>query len=58
MMKKDGSIIWVTGAGEFVRREDGSLDIYMGCYREVTAEHEKEEYLHIIEGVGKSSRPS
>lgn len=53
MMKKDGSIIWVTGAGEFVRREDGTLDIYMGCYREVTAEHEKEEYLHIIEGVGK-----
>lgn len=53
MMKKDGSIIWVTGAGEFVRREDGTLEIYMGCYREVTAEHEKEEYLHIIEGVGK-----
>lgn len=53
MMKKDGSIIWVTGAGEFIRREDGSLEIYMGCYREVTAEHEKDEYLHIIEGVGK-----
>lgn len=54
MMRKDGSIIWVTGAGKFVRREDdGSLEIYMGCYREVTAEHEKSEYLHIIEGVGK-----
>lgn len=54
MVKKDGSIIWVTGAGKFVRREDdGSLEIYMGCYREVTAEHEKAEYLKIIEGVGK-----
>ena len=54
MMRKDGSIIWVTGAGKFVRREDdGSLEIYMGCYREVTAEHEKNEYLSIIEGVGK-----
>lgn len=46
-------LFWVTGAGEFVRREDGTLEIYMGCYREVTAEHEKEEYLRIIEGVGK-----
>lgn len=53
MMKKDGSIIWVTGAGEFIRREDGSLEIYMGCYREVTAEHEREEHLRIIEGIGK-----
>lgn len=54
MMKKDGSIIWVTGAGKFVRREDdGSLEIYMGCYRDVTAEHEKSDYLRIIEGVGQ-----
>ena len=53
MRKKDGSIIWVTGAGSFVRRKDGSLEVYMGCYREVTAEHEKDEYLKIIEGVGK-----
>ncbi|MCQ2082731.1 MAG: sensor domain-containing diguanylate cyclase [Lachnospiraceae bacterium] len=53
MMKKDGSIIWVTGAGEFIRREDGSLEIYMGCYREVTAEHEKAEHIRIIEGIGK-----
>ena len=53
MQKKDGSLIWVTGAGRFVRRADGSLEVYMGCYREVTAEHEKDEYLKIIEGVGK-----
>ena len=53
MRKKDGSLIWVTGAGRFVRRQDGSLEVYMGCYREVTAEHEKDEYLKIIEGVGK-----
>ena len=53
MKKKDGSLIWVTGAGRFVRRADGSLEVYMGCYREVTAEHEKDEYLKIIEGVGK-----
>ena len=53
MRKKDGSLIWVTGAGRFVRRADGSLEVYMGCYREVTAEHEKDEYLHIIEGVGR-----
>ena len=53
MRKKDGSLIWVTGAGRFVRRTDGSLEVYMGCYREVTAEQEKDEYLKIIEGVGK-----
>ncbi|HJJ47321.1 MAG TPA: PAS domain-containing protein, partial [Methanocorpusculum sp.] len=53
MRKKDGSLIWVTGAGRFVRRQNGSLSVYMGCYREVTAEHEKDEYLKIIEGVGK-----
>ena len=53
MQKKDGSLIWVTGAGRFVRRKDGSLECYMGCYREVTAEHEKNEYLKIIEGVGR-----
>ena len=53
MRRKDGSLIWVTGAGRFVRRADGSLEIYMGCYREVTAEHDKDEYLKIIEGVGK-----
>ena len=53
MRKKDGSLIWVTGAGRFVRRGDGSLEVYMGCYREVTAEQEKDEYLKIIEGVGK-----
>ncbi len=29
MQKKDGSIIWVTGAGRFIRRpDDGSLEIY------------------------------
>lgn len=53
MMKKDGSIIWVACAGEFICREDGSLETYMGCYREVTAEYEREAYLHIVEGVGK-----
>lgn len=54
MLRKDGRIIWVTGAGKFIRREDdGSLEIYMGCYRDVTAEYEKSAYLHIIEGVGK-----
>ena len=53
MRKKDGSLIWVTGAGRFVRRADGSLEVYMGCYREITAEQEKDEYLKIIEGVGK-----
>ena len=53
MRRKDGSLIWVTGAGRFVRRADGSLEEYMGCYREVTAEHEKDEYLQIIEGIGK-----
>ena len=45
MVKKDGSLIWVTGAGEFVRREDGSLEIYMGCYRDVTAEHESNKEI-------------
>ena len=54
MQKKDGSIIWVTGAGRFIRREDdGSLEIYMGCYRDITAQQELEEYLRIIEAVGK-----
>ena len=53
MRKKDKSLIWVTGAGRFVRRRDGSLEVYIGCYREVTAEHEKDEYLKIIEGVGR-----
>ena len=53
MRKKDGSLIWVTGAGRFVRRGDGSLECYMGCYRDVTAQQEKDEYLKIIEGVGR-----
>ncbi len=54
MQKKDGSIIWVTGAGRFIRRpDDGSLEIYMGCYRDVTAQQELEEYLKIIEAIGK-----
>lgn len=53
MMRKDGSVIWVTGAGKFVRREDdGSLEMYMGCYRDVTADHERNDYMRIIEGVG------
>ena len=54
MQKKDGSIIWVTGAGRFIRRpDDGSLEIYMGCYRDITAQQELEEYLRIIEAIGK-----
>ena len=54
MQKKDGSIIWVTGAGRFIRRpDDGSLEIYMGCYRDITAQQELEEYLKIIEALGK-----
>jgi diguanylate cyclase (GGDEF)-like protein/PAS domain S-box-containing protein len=54
MQKKDGSIIWVTGAGRFIRRpDDGSLEIYMGCYRDITAQLEMEEYLRIIEAIGK-----
>ena len=54
MRKKDGSIIWVTGAGRFVRRpDDGSLEIYMGCYRDITAQQELEEYLKIIEAMGQ-----
>ena len=54
MQKKDGSIIWVTGAGRFIRRpDDGSLEIYMGCYRDITAQQELEEYIKIIEAVGK-----
>ena len=54
MQKKDGGIIWVTGAGRFIRRpDDGSLEIYMGCYRDITAQQELEEYLKIIEALGK-----
>jgi len=54
MQKKDGSVIWVTGAGRFIRRpDDGSLEIYMGCYRDITAQKDREEYLKIIEAVGK-----
>ncbi len=54
MQKKDGSIIWVTGAGRFIRRpDDGSLEIYMGCYRDITAQQELEEYFKIIEAIGK-----
>ena len=54
MQKKDGSIIWVTGAGRYIRRpEDGSLEIYMGCYRDITAQLELEEYLKIIEAIGR-----
>lgn len=54
MQKKDGSIIWVTGAGRFIRRpDDGSLEIYMGCYRDITARHELEEHLKIIEAISK-----
>ncbi len=53
MQKKDGSIIWVTGAGRFIRRpDDGSLEIYMGCYRDITAQQELEEHLKIIEAIG------
>ena len=54
MQKKDGSIIWVTGAGRFIRRsDDGSLEIYMGCYRDITAQVELEEHMKIIEAMGK-----
>ena len=54
MQKKDGSIIWVTGAGRFIRRQDdGSLEIYMGCYLDITAQQELKEYLRIIEAIGK-----
>jgi len=54
MRKKDGSIIWVTGVGRFIRRpDDGSLEIYMGCYRDITAQQELEEHLKIIEAIGK-----
>ena len=54
MQKKDGSIIWVTGAGRFIRRpDDGSLEIYMGCYRDITAQQELEAYLKIIEAIGR-----
>ncbi len=54
MQKKDGSIIWVTGAGRFIRRpDDGSLEIYMGCYRDITAQKELQEYLKIIEAIGR-----
>lgn len=54
MQRKDGSIIWVTGAGRFIRRpDDGSLEIYMGCYRDITAQQELEEYIKIIEAIGK-----
>lgn len=53
MQKKDGSLIWVTGAGRFVRRpDDGSLEIYMGCYRDITAQYELKEYLKIVEAIG------
>ena len=54
MQKKDGSIIWVTGAGRFIRRpDDGSLEIYMGCYRDITAQQEREEQMKIIEAIGR-----
>ena len=54
MQRKDGKIIWVTGAGRFIRRpDDGSLEIYMGCYLDITAQQELEEYLKIIEAIGK-----
>ncbi len=54
MQKKAGSILWITGAGRFIRREDdGSLEIYMGCYRDITAQQELEDYLKIIEAIGK-----
>ena len=54
MQKKDGGLIWVTGAGRFIRRsDDGSLEIYMGCYRDITAQMELEEYVKIIEAIGK-----
>ena len=53
MQKKDGSIIWVTGAGRFIRRADGSLEIYMGCYRDITAQQELEEHVNIIEAIGR-----
>ena len=54
MQKKDGGLIWVTGAGRFISRsDDGSLEIYMGCYRDITAQLELEEYVKIIEAIGK-----
>ncbi len=54
MQKKDGRVIWVTGAGRFIRRpDDGSLEIYMGCYRDITAQLELEDYISIIEAIGK-----
>lgn len=54
MQKKDGSVIWVTGAGRFIRRpDDGSLEIYMGCYLDITAQKELKEHVKIIEAIGK-----
>lgn len=54
MLKKDGTIIWITGAGRFIRRpDDGSLEIYMGCYRDITAQQELKEHIKIIEAIGK-----
>ena len=54
MQKKNGKVIWVTGAGRFIRRpDDGSLEIYMGCYRDITAQQELEDYISIIEAIGK-----
>lgn len=54
MQKKDGGIIWVTGAGRFIRRiDDDSLEIYMGCYLDITAQQELEEHVKIIEAIGK-----
>ena len=53
MQKKDGCTIWVTGAGRFIRRpDDGSLEIYMGCYRDITAQMELEEHVKITEAIG------
>jgi diguanylate cyclase (GGDEF)-like protein/PAS domain S-box-containing protein len=53
MRKKNGDIIWVTGAGRFIRREDGSLEFYMGCYRDITAQVELKEHVRIVEAISK-----
>ncbi|SDB20462.1 PAS domain S-box-containing protein/diguanylate cyclase (GGDEF) domain-containing protein [Eubacterium oxidoreducens] len=54
MQKKNGDIIWVTGAGRLIRRpDDGSLEIYMGCYLDITAQQELEKHVKIIEALGK-----
>ncbi|MDO4198496.1 MAG: response regulator [Erysipelotrichaceae bacterium] len=52
MRLKSGEYHWFKAYGKVILREDGSVATYMGTYRDVQAEHEREERLKMVEAIG------